>query len=74
LREKCLTPLERRLVLRTLDCGGSVGIPTDNRTSAGKLRAILPVLIERWCSGTSNRHRCLADTSTFGGVEPEPHA
>jgi hypothetical protein len=55
------------------DCGGSVGILTDNRAPAGKLRAILPVLIERWCSSTSNRHRCLADTPTFGGVETEPH-
>src|ERR1700682_2815423 len=55
------------------DCGGSVGILTDNRTPAGKLRAILPVLIERWCSGASNRHRCLADTPSFGGVETEPH-
>src|SRR5260370_20397762 len=55
------------------DCGGTVGILTDNRTPAGKLRAILPVLIECWRSGEGNRHRRLADTPTFGGVETEPH-
>src|SRR5882672_107447 len=55
------------------DCGCSVGILTDNRTPAGKLRAIFPVLIEHWSSGDCNRHRCLADTLTLGGVETELH-
>ena len=30
------------------DCGSPIGILTDNRTPACQLRAILPVLIERW--------------------------
>src|ERR1700735_4256707 len=48
------------------DCGGSIGILTDNRTPPGKLRAILPVLIERWGSGSSNCHRRLAYPLTLG--------
>lgn len=55
------------------DCGGSIGILADDGAPAGELGAILPVLIERWRSSSSNRHRCLADTPTFGGVETEPH-
>lgn len=39
------------------DCGGSVGILADNRTPAGKLGTILPVLIERLSSGTGDRYR-----------------
>jgi len=54
------------------DRGGSVGISADNRTPAGELWAILPVLIERLSSGRGNRYRCLADTPSFGSVKPEP--
>src|SRR5205085_753185 len=43
------------------DCGGTVGILTDNCTPAGKLRAIFPVLVERWRSGNSYRYRRLSD-------------
>ena len=56
------------------DGGRSVGILADNRAPAGKLRAVLPVLIERLSSDSGNRDRCLADTPGFGSVEPEPQA
>jgi hypothetical protein len=55
-------------------CGSSVGIPADSRAPTGKLRAVLPILIERWCSGTGNRHGCLAYASGFSGIEMELHA
>jgi len=55
------------------DCWGTVGILTDNCPPAGKLWAILPVLIERWRSNNCNRYRRLADASTFGRVETKPH-
>src|SRR5262245_24000385 len=44
------------------DCCSSVGILANNRTPAGKLRAVFPVLIERLSSRNANRYRCLADT------------
>src|SRR5262249_10116321 len=56
------------------DRGGSVGIFADNRTPAGELRAILPIVVERWPSGNRDRHWRFADSASFGGVEAEPHA
>src|SRR5437870_1338511 len=53
------------------DCGGSVWILADNLTPPGKLRAVLPILIECWPFSHSNPHRCLAGTIVFGGVEAE---
>src|ERR1700722_9737336 len=55
------------------NCGGAIGILTDNRTPPGKLRAILPVLIECWCSGSSNCHCRLPYPPTLRGIEAEPH-
>src|SRR5262249_43426781 len=55
------------------DGRSSVRILTDNRTPAGKLCAILPVLIERWCSSQSDWHHGFADTTIFRRVETEPH-
>jgi hypothetical protein len=56
------------------DCGRPIGVLTDDRTPSAKLWAILPVLIQRRRSGNTNRHRRVADASTFGSVETEPHA
>src|ERR1700704_6290315 len=56
------------------DSGGPVGILAHNRTPAGKLRAILPVVLERWCADTGNRHSGFADTPILVRVKVEPHA
>src|SRR5215510_192716 len=53
--------------------GGPIGVLSDNRTPASKLRTIFPVLIERSYSGIGNRHRCLVDTPIYFGIKLEPH-
>src|SRR5215471_9774455 len=55
------------------DRGGSVRIPANNLASSGKLRAVFPIVVERWSPGNSNRHRRLADTLAFGRVETKLH-
>ena len=56
------------------DCGGSVWILNNNLAPPGKLRAVLPILIERWRVSRRDPHCRLAGTLLFGGVESEFHA
>src|SRR5438270_4122654 len=56
------------------DSGGTVGIFTDDGAPAGKLRAIFPILIERWAARNGDRHRCFTDAAGFGLVETKAHA
>src|SRR5262245_18702163 len=49
----------------------AVGIPSDNRTPAGKLWAILPVLIERGGASTRDRHRRLTYPLPLRSIEAE---
>src|ERR1043166_9627582 len=52
----------------------AIGIPADYRAPSGELKAILPILIERWRSRTGDRHCRLADAARLGRVEAELHA
>ena len=56
------------------DCGRPVGIIAHNRTPAGKLRAILPVMLNCWPADTGYRYSGLVDTSIHLRVKAEPHA
>ena len=56
------------------DCRRSVRIFSYNRTPTGKLRTIFPVLIERCCTGTGNRHCCLANPAILSRIKAESHA
>src|SRR5207247_10050547 len=59
----------------SFDDGGSpIGILAHHRAPASKLRAILPVMLKRWCADTGNCHRSLVDTSIHGRVKIEPRA
>src|SRR2546426_987609 len=56
------------------DRGRPVGILAHNCTPAGKLRAILPIMFQRWRAETGYRHSGLVDTSIHHRVKAEPHA
>ena len=59
----------------SFDDGGSpIGIPAHHRAPAGKLRAILPVMLEQWCASAGNGHGSLVDTSIHDRVKAEPNA
>src|SRR5204862_6981202 len=56
------------------DSRSPVGIFAHDLTPTCNLRAILPVMIKRWCADTGNCHSSLADTSILVRVKVEPHA
>jgi len=55
------------------DCRGFVRILSNNLTPPRKLRAILPILIERRPFSRRDPYRRLPDTTLFGRVETELH-
>src|SRR5438128_2915493 len=56
------------------DSGSPVGILAHNGTPAGKLRPILPVMLDCRRADTGNRYSGLVDASVHLRVKAEPHA